>query len=151
MSNDRGVYAGAVLRCTVSAVAYQVAKAMCKKHGEVKHGDIFCSRCGELIDVVMVSTKPKFPYGHVLAERVDESVYWLPNERNWENGVLYFASNKLSSARVDCEESATIITPECIEQQIQQFHDKHADDIVEIGKHCLSCEVVWAVVPWYEF
>lgn len=126
MGNNKGVYAGVALRCEVESQ----------------------------LETSVFGSRVRFPNGYAFEVLVAERLAWLPNEPDHRKGVLFFKSNKYRlgvGADPECDHHATVITPELIAQQASDFWNLHAGDITEIEKHCLKCEVVWAVVPWYEF
>ena len=151
MSNSKGVYVGAVLRCEVEKVTEKTSAKYCPSHGFMSIGD-YCSVCGAKTEH---RTVERYPFGHSLLDEY-EGLYWLPSQQEWKHGVLYFCSNIIMSGSTNidadpAEDGATVITPELMKQQIKTFSEYHAQDIAVLAEKCKTSKVVWAVVPWYEF
>ena len=150
MSNSKGIYAGVVIRCEVEKIAKTTSFKRCPEHGNRGGNGKYCSVCGQKTEY---ETYMQYPLGWELLDEENERLYILPNQSEWENGVIYFPSNIRGNTYIntDFTDRATTITLGIISQQILKFMAVHTAEIAQLSAKCKRCEVVWAVVPWWEF
>jgi len=123
--NSKGIYVGACVRCEVVK-----STSLC-----------YYKQC----------PVSDYPTGQAVYDK-DQRLVWLPVESEWRQGILYFESNqRILEINTDEDAGGTLVTPTVISEQIDGFREYHADDIAYLAERCVSVEVVWAVVPWYEF